>query len=60
MTRYARQSRKPWSKLKSRVEALFAPELQLAIHCNVFIKVCQHWVLRSPATGLYWVVDVPV
>lgn len=30
------RSPKPWSKLKSRVEALFAPGLPLAIHCNVF------------------------
>jgi hypothetical protein len=27
-----------WSKLKSRIEALFTPKLPLAIHCNVFVK----------------------
>ena len=29
--------RHPWSKLKSRIEALLAPGLPLAIHCNVFV-----------------------
>jgi hypothetical protein len=49
MTRY-RQTHpaKRWSKLKSRVEALFAPDLQLAIHCNVFIKATRHFVFDEP------------
>ena len=53
MTRYASQPGKPWSKLKSRVEALFASGLQLAIHCNVFIKVTRHRELDEPR---HWVV----
>jgi hypothetical protein len=57
-------SPRPWSKLKSRVEALFAPDLQLAIHCNVFTKVSKeftfdeprHWVMlgRGRAGRIIW------
>ena len=32
-------SPRPWSKLKSRVKALFSPGLTLAIHCNVLVTV---------------------
>ena len=45
-------SPKPWSKLKSRVEALFAPGLPLAIHCNVFVKVHKGWTFDEPR---HWV-----
>ncbi len=41
-------SPKPWSKLKSRVEALFAPGLPLAIHCNVFVKVRKEFTFDEP------------
>jgi hypothetical protein len=41
-------SPRPWSKLKSRVEALFAPNLALAIHCNVFVKVTRHFTFDEP------------
>jgi hypothetical protein len=41
-------SPKPWSKLKSRVEALFAPNLPLAIHCNVFVKVSKEFTFDEP------------
>ncbi len=42
-----------WSKLKSRIEALFAPGLPLAIYCSVFVKhfsgfnfdAPRHWVM---------------
>src|SRR3954451_16756867 len=54
MTRHSQSHpARPWSKLKSRVEALFAPQLQLAIHCNVFIKVDRGWVFDEPR---HWVV----
>ncbi len=46
------RSRKPWSKLKSRVEALFAPGLPLAIHCNVFVKVTKEFTFDEPR---HWV-----
>ncbi len=42
------RSPKPWSKLKSRVEALFAPGLPLAIHCNVFVKVTKEFTFDEP------------
>jgi hypothetical protein len=45
--------RRRWSKLKSRVEALFAPELRLAVHCNVFFKVTKHDLFDEPR---HWVV----
>lgn len=45
-------SRKPWSKLKSRVEALFAPGLPLAIHCNVFVKTYKEFTFTEPR---HWV-----
>ncbi len=58
------RSPRPWSKLKSRVEALFAPGLPLAIHCNVFAKVTKeftfdeprHWVMlgRGRAGHIIW------
>ena len=58
------RSPRPWSKLKSRVEALFAPGLPLAIHCNVFVKVTKeftfdeprHWVMlgRGRAGRIIW------
>jgi hypothetical protein len=43
----------PWSKLKSRVEALWAPRLGLAIHCTSYVlgrshdhnKLSRHWFL---------------
>jgi hypothetical protein len=44
----------PWSKLKSRVEALFAPNLALAIHCNIFVKVTRHFTFDKPATRSCW------
>ena len=53
MTRFSGSSPRRWSKLKSRIEALFAPELQLAIHCNVFVKVSRHWVFDEPR---HWIV----
>lgn len=53
-----------WSKLKSRVEALFAPGLELAIHCNVFIKIRKlftfdeprHWIVlgHGPHARILW------
>jgi hypothetical protein len=46
-------SPRPWSKLKSRVEALFAPGLPLAIHCNVFTKVRKEFTFDEPR---HWVV----
>jgi len=45
------RSPKPWSKLKSRVEALFAPGLPLAIHCNVFVKVRKEFTFDEPRCG---------
>lgn len=42
------RSPKSRSKLKSRVEALFAPGLPLAIHCNVFVKVCKEFTFDEP------------
>ena len=42
-----------WSKLKSKVEALWAPELLLAIHCNVFRKVTKHFTFDEPR---HWIV----
>ncbi len=55
MSRHAPgSSGKPrWSKLKSRVEALFAPGLELAIHCNVFIQVRKVFTFDEPR---HWVV----
>ena len=47
------RSPRPWSKLKSRVEALFAPGLQLAIHCNVFTTVTKEFTFDEPR---HWVV----
>ena len=47
------RSPRPWSKLKSRVEALFAPDLRLAIHCNVFAKVTKHDLFDEPR---HWIV----
>ena len=44
---------RPWSQLKSRVEALFSPGLPLAIHCNVFVKVTQHFTFDEPR---HWIV----
>lgn len=52
MSRHGR-SPKPWSKLKSRVEALFAPGLPLAVHCNVFVKVFKEFTFDEPR---HWVV----
>lgn len=46
------RSPRPWSKLKSRVEALFAPGLPLAIHCNVFVKVTKEFTFDEPR---HWV-----
>ena len=40
--------RHPWSKLKSRIEALFAPGLPLAIHCNVFVLRTRHFDFDEP------------
>jgi hypothetical protein len=39
---------RPWSKLKSRIEVLFAPQLPLAIHCNVFVKCDRSWDFDEP------------
>ncbi len=47
------KSPKPWSKLKSRIESLFAPNLELAIHCNVFVKVTMHDTWDEPR---HWMV----
>lgn len=47
------RSPKPWSKLKSRVEALFAPGLPLAVHCNVFVKVTKEFTFDEPR---HWMV----
>jgi hypothetical protein len=44
---------KPWSKLKSRIEGLFAPGLPLAIHCNVFVKFDRGFELDEPR---HWIV----
>ena len=49
------RSPKPWSKLKSRVEALFAPGLPLAIHCNVFVKVTKEFTFDEPR---HWIMLV--
>ena len=37
-----------WSKLKSRVEALWVPALPMAIHANVFVQHTKHWDLDEP------------
>ncbi len=42
-----------WSKLKSRVEALWVPTLPLAIHANVWVKHTTHWDLDEPR---HWIV----
>ena len=42
-----------WSKIKSRVEVLFAPGLELAIHCNVFTKAYKEFAFTEPR---HWVV----
>lgn len=39
---------RPWSKLKSRIEALFPPQLPLAIYCNVFVRRDRHWHFDEP------------
>jgi hypothetical protein len=46
-------SPRPWSKLKSRVEALFSPGLKLAIHCNVFVTVTKEFTFDEPR---HWIV----
>ena len=46
-------SPRPWSKLKSRVEALFSPGLKLAIHCNVFVAVTKEFTFDEPR---HWIV----
>ena len=43
---------RPWSKLKSRIEALFAPGLELAVHCNLFVKVHKGFIFNEPR---HWV-----
>ena len=48
MSRQKCHTRRRWSKLKSRVEALFAPGLPLAIHCNVFVKVTKEFTFSEP------------
>jgi hypothetical protein len=42
-----------WSKLKSKVEALWVPELRMAIHCNVFTKVTKEFTFDEPR---HWIV----
>ena len=39
---------RPWSKLKSRIEALFVPEIEMAIHCNVWVKHMRHFDFDEP------------
>lgn len=46
-------SPRPWSKLKSRVEALFSPGLKLAIHCNVLVTVTKEFTFDKPR---HWIV----
>jgi hypothetical protein len=41
------------SRLKSRVEALWVPDLPLAIHCSVHKVVTAHWTLDEPR---HWIV----
>ncbi len=41
-----------WSKLKSRVEALWVATLPMAIHANVWVKHTTHWNLDEPR---HWV-----
>jgi hypothetical protein len=50
--RYPRRD-KFWSKLKSRVEALWVPDLPMAIHCSVRKVVTTHWTLDEPH---HWIV----
>lgn len=45
--------KRPWSKLKARVEGLWAPELKMAIHCNVFRKTCKHFTFDEPR---HWII----
>lgn len=48
---------KPWSKLKSRVEALWDPALSLAIHCTAYTnsvtrrdhRLSRHWLMLEKA-----------
>ena len=42
-----------WSKLKTRIEALWDPKLPLAIHCTVYKRVTRHWTLDEPR---HWIV----
>ena len=46
------RSPRPWSKLKSCVEGLFAPGLSLAIHCTVFAKTTKAFTFDKPR---HWV-----
>lgn len=60
-------SPRPWSKLKSRVEARFAPGLPLAIHCNVCAEVTKeytfdeprHWIMLGHGRGGQIIWDFP-
>ena len=48
---------KPWSKLKSRIEALWTKDLPLAIHCTSYpfntpgtpVRVSRHWITLDKA-----------
>jgi hypothetical protein len=52
------QGSKPWSKLKSRVEALWASDLRMSIHCTSYpfstpgpaVRVSRHWITLDKAT----------
>jgi hypothetical protein len=49
--RYGRKS-KPWSKLRTRIEALWVPSLNLNIHCSVHSYATTHERFDQPR---YWI-----
>jgi hypothetical protein len=50
--RYPRRE-KFWSSLKRQIEALWVPDLPLAIHCTVYKRITKHWTLDEPR---HWIV----
>ena len=43
---------KRWSKLKKKIEEMFAEGLDLQVHCNVYTVKTKHDTLQSPRTWL--------